>query len=42
MSDKHRLRKTRESTVINTTSKKQETDLTKALERVLTDLRDKY
>lgn len=34
MSDKHLLRMTRENTVINVTSKKQENDLIKALKRV--------
>jgi len=39
---KHQLRKQRSGTVINVTSKKQETDIIKALQRVVEYLRNKF
>lgn len=42
MSDKHLLRRTRKGTVINVTSKKQESRIIRALERVVGQLSKKY
>lgn len=42
MSDKHLLRLTRESTIINATSKEQEKGLVRALMRVFSDIKNQY
>ena len=42
MSDKHLLRKTRKGTIINVSSKKQETDIIVALKEVIDKINENY